>query len=157
MKKISLLLVCAMMVVGLSQCKKENACSDRSPAEEEPTIQAYLTANSITGAVKHTSGMYYKIETPGAGTKPTLSSKVFVKYVGKFTDNSIFDQQADASKTGWTLGTLVQGWQLGIPLIGKGGKMKLFIPSSLGYGCQAQGTIPGNSVLVFDLELIDVL
>jgi len=149
--------MCAMVLLAASQCKKNDTCTTRTPAEEESTIQAYLTANSITGAVKHSSGMYYKIDAAGAGTKPTLSSKVYVKYVGKFTNNGIFDQQDDASKTGWTLGTLVQGWQIGLPLIAKGGKIKLFIPSSLGYGCQNQGTIPGNSVLVFDIELVDVL
>ncbi len=157
MKRMSLLLACVMMVFSSINCKKSSTCSDRTPDQDEPAILAYLTANSITGYVKHSSGMYYKIESAGTGAKPTLSSKVYVKYTGKYTDNTIFDSQTDATKTGWVLGTLVQGWQIGIPMISKGGKMKLFIPSSLGYGCQSQGPIPGNSVLVFDIELVDML
>ena len=157
MRKLSLLLICAIACFSIISCKKDSTCTDRSPDQEEAAILSYLSTNAITGYVKHSSGMYYKIEAAGAGTKPTLSSKVFVKYTGKFTDNSVFDSQSDASGTGWTLGTLVQGWQLGIPLIAKSGKIKLFIPSSLGYGCNAKGTIPGNSILVFDIELVDVL
>jgi FKBP-type peptidyl-prolyl cis-trans isomerase FkpA len=156
MRKLSLLLICAIACFSTISCKKDSTCTDRSPAQEEAAILTYLSVNSITGYVKHSSGMYYKIEADGAGVKPTLSSKVYVKYTGKFTDNSVFDSQTDASATGWTLGTLVQGWQLGIPLIAKTGKIKLFIPSSLGYGCNTQRSIPGNSILVFDIELVDV-
>jgi FKBP-type peptidyl-prolyl cis-trans isomerase FkpA len=157
MKRMSLLLVCAMMYFSGINCHKSSSCSDRTPDQDEPAILTYLANNSITGYVKHSSGMYYKIEAAGTGAKATLSSKVYVKYTGKYTDNTIFDSQADAGSTGWVLGTLVQGWQIGIPLISKSGKIKLFIPSSLGYGCQTKGSIPGNSVLVFDIELVDVL
>lgn len=157
MKKISLVLVCVMVYFLGFQCKKSDSCSDRTPAQDEPAILQYLTTNNITGYVKDPSGLYYKIESAGAGARPTMSSKVFVKYTGKYTDNTIFDQEADASQTGWTLGTLVRGWQIGLPLIAKNGKIKLFIPSSMGYGCQTKGSIPGNSVLVFDIELVDVL
>jgi FKBP-type peptidyl-prolyl cis-trans isomerase len=48
------------------------------------------------------------------------------------------------------------GWQIGIPMMKEGGKAKLLIPSQLGYGSSNLGVIPPNSVLIFDIELIDV-
>jgi FKBP-type peptidyl-prolyl cis-trans isomerase FkpA len=70
-------------------------------------------------------------------------------------DGRVFDQQADATKTGWVLGSLIAGWQIGLPLIQKGGEIKLIIPSSLGYGCD-NGALPPNSILYFDIHLVDV-
>jgi len=69
-------------------------------------------------------------------------------------DGTTFDQQTDASKTGWPLGSLIAGWQIGLPLIQKGGKIKLIVPSSLAYGCG--GNLPANSILYFDVHLVDV-
>jgi FKBP-type peptidyl-prolyl cis-trans isomerase FkpA len=54
------------------------------------------------------------------------------------------------------LGQVISGWQIGIPLIQKGGKIRLLIPSGLAYGPDGQGPIPGNAVLDFDIELLDV-
>ncbi|HSC40528.1 MAG TPA: FKBP-type peptidyl-prolyl cis-trans isomerase [Chitinophagaceae bacterium] len=158
MRKSVLLLVCAVVVLSGLRCFKSNntaPCAPKPVADDEPAILAYLAANNITGYAKLPSGMYYKIDSMGSGASPNASSKVYVTYTGKFTDNSIFDSVSDASKTGWTLGTLIQGWQIGLPLISKGGRIKLFIPSALGYGCQATGPIPANSVLVFDIVLVD--
>jgi FKBP-type peptidyl-prolyl cis-trans isomerase FkpA len=158
MRKSVLLLVCAVVVLSGLRCFKSNntaPCAPKPVADDEPAILAYLAANSITGYAKLSSGMYYKIDSMGSGASPNTSSKVYVTYTGKFTDNSTFDSVSDASKTGWTLGTLIQGWQIGLPLISKGGRIRLFIPSALGYGCQATGPIPANSVLVFDIVLVD--
>ena len=59
------------------------------------------------------------------------------------------------TQTGWTLGSLIPGWQIGLPLIQKGGEIKLIVPSSLAYGC-GSGPLPPNSVLYFDIHLVDV-
>jgi FKBP-type peptidyl-prolyl cis-trans isomerase FkpA len=160
MRKSSLWIICALLCLCNFNCAKNNAsspCTNRSAAQDEPAILAYLAANSITGYVKHPSGLYYKIITQGSGVGASISSKVFVKYTGTYTDKTSFDAVSDASKTGWVLGTLIQAWQIGIPLIQKGGKIQLFVPSALGYGCQQTGPIPGNSVLIFEVELVDVL
>jgi hypothetical protein len=69
--------------------------------------------------------------------------------------DACFDQQADSSKTGWILGSLIPGWQIGLPLIHKGGEIKLIVPSSLAYGC-GNGPLPANSILYFDIHLVDV-
>ncbi len=159
MRKSNYVLICAVIGLICTGCFKSNntaICSPKDVSADEPTILAYLVANNITGYVKHSSGLYYKIDSLGSGVSPNSSSKVYVTYTGKFTDNTIFDSVSDASKTGWTLGTLIKGWQIGLPLILKGGHIHLFIPSALGYGCTATGPIPANSVLVFDIVLVDI-
>lgn len=115
---------------------------------------AYASAEGIN-TTRHSSGLYYEIISPGNGAVPSANSKVFVTYTGKLLDGRTFDQQTDAAKTGWTLGSLIPGWQIGLPLIQKGGHIKLIVPSSLAYGCSS-GALPPNSVLYFDIQLVDV-
>ncbi|MCH5689531.1 FKBP-type peptidyl-prolyl cis-trans isomerase [Niabella sp. W65] len=78
-----------------------------------------------------------------------------MKYVGRYTDNG---QRVDASnldrEVSFTLNGVIQGWTIGIPKIKAGGKIKMIIPSSLGYGCY-QGTRM-NQPLYFYVELISV-
>jgi FKBP-type peptidyl-prolyl cis-trans isomerase FkpA len=69
-------------------------------------------------------------------------------------DGRVFDQQTNAIKPAG-LGTLIAGWQIGLPLIQKGGEIKLIVPSSLAYGC-GNGPLPANSILYFDIHLVDV-
>jgi FKBP-type peptidyl-prolyl cis-trans isomerase FkpA len=161
MRKSSLLvIICAVSCLSNISCLKKTStatCVLRTVTDDEPQILAYLNTNSISGYVKDASGLYYKIETQGSGPAPTTSSKIYVKYSGTFTDKTLFDAVTDASTTGWVLGTLLKGWQIGLPLIQKGGKIMLFVPSALGYGCAPTGKIPANSILIFEVELVDVL
>lgn len=149
--------IAVLFLFSMSGCsKKDQGCTPVSPQAEEPQITAYASANGIA-AVKHTSGIYYQIIDPGTGATPTLTSKVYITYTGKFLNGTVFDEADDASQTGWQLGGLIEGWGIGLPLIKKGGRIKLIIPSSLAYGCPgAPPTIPPNSVLYFDISLVDV-
>ena len=136
-------------------CIKDTACKNKTIESEQGAILAYASSNSIT-ATAHSSGLYFQIISQGTGATPTLNSKIFVTYTGKLTNGTTFDSGTTPAGTGWALGGLIPGWQLGIPLIQKGGQIKLIIPSSLAYGCQGYGSIPGNSVLYFDISLTDV-
>lgn len=99
--------------------------------------------------------MYYQIMSPGSGPTPTATSKVYVTYTGKRMDNVIFDQSA--SPVAFNLGGLIEGWQIGLSLIKKGGQIRLIVPSAMAYGCTGnQPVIAPNSVLYFDINLIDV-
>src|SRR4051812_45326210 len=113
------LMVTVMMVACTGCIKNDMGCTNVSPQNEETQIQTYITANGIT-ATKHPSGIYYQIINPGTGAAPTATSNVYITYTGKLLNGSTFDQQADASKTGWTLRDLIEGWQIGLPLIKKG-------------------------------------
>jgi FKBP-type peptidyl-prolyl cis-trans isomerase FkpA len=90
-----------------------------------------------------------------------MCSFITVKYVGRLTNGSIFDQTQGADTFSSYLGNLIRGWVNAVPYIKTGGKIRLFIPPSLGYGSanQTSGgvvTIPGNSILIFDIELVNV-
>lgn len=154
---LSMVMVLSLAIAGCSKSGK-GGCTPTSAAEDDAKMQAYISANGIN-ATKHGSGLYYQIIEPGSGTTPTLNSQVTVKYSGRFTNNAVFDQ-SDSQQ--FFLGQLIPGWQIGIPLIAKGGKIKLIIQPSLAYGCEdvkdrnGNTVVPGNSVLVFDIELLDV-
>jgi FKBP-type peptidyl-prolyl cis-trans isomerase FkpA len=159
MRKSNLLLMGVLIGVICNGCFKSSnsaPCTPKAVTDDEPLILAYLASNNITGYSKSSTGLYYKIDSTGSGTQPNTSSKVYVTYTGRFTSNIVFDSVGDANQTGWVLGTLIKGWQIGLPLIGKGGSIHLFIPSALGYGCTATGPVPANSVLVFDIVLVNV-
>ena len=151
MKKIlSFLLLLAISVA----CKKEKT-EDRS-AEDESTITQYIADNKITGAIATGSGLYYVIPKQGSGSQPSASSDVRVKYKGYLTNGTVFDETVNAGVK-FNLASVIKGWQEGIPLFKQGGKGQLFIPSALAYGDKAQNSIPANSVLIFDIELLEVI
>lgn len=158
MKKI-MLIVLAVPVLMLS-CKKTNTeCPFKdsatvASASEIANIQAYLTSNSLT-ATQHSSGLFYEITNPGSGSVPGLCSNVTVKYTGRLFNGTVFD--SNTTGVSFTLGNLILGWQKGIPLVAKSGTIRLYIPPSLGYGSSAVGSIPANSYLIFDIQVINVL
>ena len=152
MRIASMALVLSLLITA---CSKDEGCKNVPVADEDATLVAYNTMHSIT-ATKHPSGLYYEIINPGGSSKPVYNSTVYVKYVGKTFDGAIFDQQTAPSIGGFYLPQLIQGWQIGIPLIGKGGRILLTIPSSLAYGCQgsSDGTLK-NAPLYFEIDLVD--
>jgi len=118
-------------------------------------MQNFATTNGLT-VQTHSSGLLYQIVNPGSGLTPTLTSRVSVRYTGKLMNGSIFDSNTGVPVQ-FLLNQVIAGWQLGLPLIKKGGTIRLIIPSSLAYGCNASGPIPGDAVLYFEIELVDVL
>jgi FKBP-type peptidyl-prolyl cis-trans isomerase FkpA len=79
---------------------------------------------------------------------------VTIFYHGFLLDGTEFDGTGEEPAT-FRLDQLIVGWQIGIPMFGKGGKGKLIIPPGLAYGPNDNGQIPGNSTLMFEIELID--
>jgi FKBP-type peptidyl-prolyl cis-trans isomerase FkpA len=144
----------AFLSLFLTSCIKNTTCKNKTVESEDAEMQNYASANGIT-ATKHSSGMYYQIVSPGSGPSPSFSSVLFVRYTGKLLNGSVFDSQT-TTPVQFQLGQVIFGWQLGLPLIQKGGIIKLIIPSSLAYGCRSQGPIPANSILYFEIELVDV-
>jgi FKBP-type peptidyl-prolyl cis-trans isomerase len=143
-----------LLFSGISCIKDDSDCQNKTVQSEAAAILAYAASNGITGTT-HSSGIYYQIISPGSGPTPAINSKVFVTYTGKLLNGTQFDAGSTPA-SGWVLGGLIQGWQIGLPLIKKGGSIKLIIPSSLAYGCQGQGSISGNAILFFEIQLTDV-
>jgi FKBP-type peptidyl-prolyl cis-trans isomerase FkpA len=122
-------------------------------------INDYITANNLD-AIEDPSGLFYTIDVPGTEDKPTLTDSVKVKYKGFRTDGFVFDgtnidgTTPDKTVT-FLLNDLITGWKIGIPKFGVGGSGLLLIPSALGYGSFSLPGIPANSVLIFEMELVD--
>jgi FKBP-type peptidyl-prolyl cis-trans isomerase FkpA len=144
--------LCMLIALSLFSCKKKNIISQEQA--DENIINKYISDNNLN-ATATGSGLYYVIETQGTGAQPTSKSDIIVKYRGYLTNGTQFDQNSTGFAT--NLSSVVNGWQEGLPYFKKGGKGKLLIPSALGYGANATGSIPANSVLIFDIELVDVL
>ena len=154
MRKIVLISGLILPALFLAGCIKDKSCQAKTVQSEDAAMLSFISANGIT-ATRHSSGMYYEIVTPGSGATPTINSSVSVMYVGKLTDGTIFDQTTTATPL-YAVTAFITGWQLGLPLISKGGVIRLVIPSSLGYGCTQAGAIPANSILYFEVGLVDV-
>jgi FKBP-type peptidyl-prolyl cis-trans isomerase FkpA len=123
-------------------------------AANDAEIVKYIADNNLN-AVKTESGLYYVIDQPGTGKQPISTSNVTVAYKGYYTNKTVFDQ---GSTTGvsFSLQGVIKGWTEGIQYFKEGGSGKLLIPSALAYGSYNYSTIPGGSVLVFDVKLISV-
>lgn len=116
-------------------------------------IETYLADSNLV-AQSTASGLHYIIEVEGTGDHPTLTDVVRVHYKGYFTNGTVFDETT-ANAIAFKLGDVIEGWQEGIQLFKKGGKGKLFVPSGLAYGSNPPAGIPANTVLIFDVELVD--
>ena len=103
------------------------------------------------------SGLRYEIVQPGDPTTPKPTETVKVNYTGTLVDGTVFDSSV---KTGapaeFPLDGVIAGWTEGIQKIGKGGKIKLYVPPQLGYGDEGRPGIPPGSTLIFDVELLDI-
>lgn len=118
----------------------------------------FLAANKEKeGVVETESGLQYKIETEGTGIAPTMTDTVEVNYEGRLIDGTVFDSSYERGEsTKFPLDRVIKGWGEGLTYIKEGGKIQLYIPSDLAYGSRGTGPIPGNSTLIFDVELIKV-
>lgn len=127
------------------------SCGEDQAAIDEQLILDYISDNNLS-ADRTPEGVYYIIDEPGGDLKPSINSNVTVDYKGYFFDDVVFDENDDISFPLWGV---IEGWQIGIPLFGKEGSGTLIVPSHLAYGEDGTFGIPGNSVLVFDIRLID--
>jgi FKBP-type peptidyl-prolyl cis-trans isomerase len=121
-------------------------------------IEDYLKARNIH-AEKTKDLLYYKIDKLGNGNFPHVGQTVEVHYKGTLMNGQVFDSSYDRGqpfKFQIGVGTVIKGWDMGIPLFSEGGKGTLYIPSDLAYGENSVSGIPANSNLVFDIEIISV-
>lgn len=149
MKQIAILFI----TIILFSCQDDDS-NINYDKQNETDIVNYISTNNLT-AQKTGSGLYYVIDNPGQGAQPSINSTVRVSYKGYFTNGEVFDQ-SNASGISFGLQQVIQGWTEGIQLFKEGGSGKLLIPSRLGYGSKDNRSIPGGSVLIFDITLLEV-
>lgn len=150
------ILLCLLLIAGaFSSCKKDDEYdADEQLRKDDALIVEFIAKNSIP-AVKHESGIYYQIISPGSGNiSYNSATSVSVNYEGRLLSGVPFDKSSSVAT--FRLGNLIQGWQIGIPLIQKGGRIRLIIPSTLAYkNSSPSAAIPENAVLDFTIDLVN--
>ncbi|RYM34623.1 peptidylprolyl isomerase [Brumimicrobium glaciale] len=152
MKKIILFASIGILLFGTS-CEKNLSAEDQFDKDTKE-IEEYIS-NKKLDAVKTSSGLYYVITDDGTGNHPVSNDNVTVRYKGYTTDGNVFDQSDEEGIT-FNLQQVIKGWTEGIPYFKEGGKGVLLIPSKLGYGESGSGSIKPNTVLVFDVDLLEI-
>lgn len=111
------------------------------------------------GVVTTASGLQYKVLKAGqpGGAHPTSTDVALVQYQGRLLDGSIFDKSQQPTPFPVAEGATVPGFSEGLKLMTKGSKYRFWMPPKLGYGAAANGPIPANATLVFDVELVDFI
>ncbi|WP_269714878.1 FKBP-type peptidyl-prolyl cis-trans isomerase [Caulobacter sp. NIBR2454] len=152
-KKLALALSAVLVLAGCGPSKEAKA--------NLAAADAFMAENGKKeGVVTLPSGLQYKVVRagPAAGAHPGLKDEVKVHYEGKLLDGTVFDSSYErGAPATFPLQGLVPAWREAIPLMRPGDEWTLYVPPSLGYGAQDKGPIPGNSVMVFRIELIDFL
>ncbi|QCR23659.1 FKBP-type peptidyl-prolyl cis-trans isomerase [Pontibacter sp. SGAir0037] len=149
-------------IADMQREQQERAAKQVSIDDEK--IQSYFKENNLQGFQKTESGLYYKITQQGKGAQPTAGDEVSVHYKLTHLDGKELESSYENPMTGGEpfsfplgQGRVIPGWDEGIALLNKGSKATLLVPSTLAYGPQDRGPdMPANSVLRFDVELVDV-
>lgn len=152
--------------------KKMQEEAEEQKGIDDELIKEFLAKNNIE-AEKTESGLYYMVTKETTGEKPEAGDTVKVNYVGKLMDGTVFDssfedvvkeagvynEQREYAPLEFPVGQrrVIRGWDEGLMLLNEGSEATLYIPSGLGYGPRGSGTaIPANSILIFDVELVEV-
>jgi FKBP-type peptidyl-prolyl cis-trans isomerase len=141
---------------------EQKASAEKQVGIDEKLITDFLAKNNIK-ATRTPSGLYYKVDKMGTGGTPKTGNTVSMNYTGMTLDGTKFDSNTDpefkhVQPFEFKLGTgqVIKGWDEGIALMPKGSKGTLYIPSTMAYGAQSPTPlIPANSVLMFDVEVVD--
>jgi FKBP-type peptidyl-prolyl cis-trans isomerase len=120
--------------------------------------ELFLAQNKKRPEVKTTeSGLQYEVLVQGNGEQPTAADTVTCHYRGTFLDGKGFDNSYDRGQPiSFPLTGVIRGWTEGLQLMNTGSKYRFYIPYTLGYGEFDYMSIPGGSMLIFEVELIDI-
>lgn len=142
----------------------QQTISDSMKREADANLESgrqFLEENAKkNGVITTGSGLQYEVISESDGPKPAANSTVRVNYEGSLLDGQVFDSSYKREEAAeFPLDQVIAGWTEGIQLMSPGSHYKLYIPPELGYGDQpvGNGRIPANSVLIFDVELLDIL
>jgi len=145
-------IIAALFSILFSSCESKE---DKQAEIDRQKILDYLKQNNLE-AQETATGLFYIIENPGTGEHPSLYSTVTVRYTGYYLDGFVFETNEGGQASPFHLQGVIRGWREGIPLFKKGGIGTLLVPSGMAYGPNsAHRGIPNNSVLIFDIRLIE--
>ena len=143
------------MQIGKLMRDRSRVAAKKFKEDGEAFIKKFVESE---GATKTESGLAYKLMLKGEGKTPKPTDIVKVHYHGTLIDGTVFDSSVERKQPAeFPLNRVIKGWTEGLQLVGKGGKIKLAIPSDLGYGDRGSPPkIPGGSTLVFEVELLEI-
>ncbi|GGW68464.1 FKBP-type peptidyl-prolyl cis-trans isomerase [Alishewanella tabrizica] len=138
---------------------EQTKLAEAAAASAKAAGDAFLAENAKKeGVIVTESGLQYEVVQAAEGAKPAATDTVKVHYTGKLTDGTVFDSSVERGEPiEFPLNRVIPGWTEGVQLMSVGSKFRFTIPAELAYGDRDMGTIPPNSVLVFDVELLDVV
>ena len=149
-----------VIVIALAVFFVQRSNTNKKSSLENLQIGADFLAKNMTeeGVITTESGLQYKVLSSGTSeVRPRANDRVKVHYHGTLTDGTVFDSSvARGQPIDFGLNQVIKGWTEGLQLMAVGEKTRLFIPSELGYGNRATGSIPAGSVLIFDVELLGI-
>lgn len=138
--------------------KAEAEVKAKEAEENKLTGAAFLEENKAKeGVVTLESGLQYMVIKEGNGNMPAKADRVKVHYTGTLIDGTQFDSSAEGAPRTFGVTQVIKGWSEALQLMKEGSKWQLVIPSGLAYGSQGRPSIPGNSVLLFDVEMIEIV
>ncbi len=120
--------------------------------------EAFVAENGAReGVITTDSGLQYEILVAGDGAKPTMEDTVTTHYHGTLINGEVFDSSVDRGQpASFPVGGVISGWTEALQLMPVGSKWRLYVPAALAYGPQQRGSIPPNSTLIFDVELLEI-
>jgi FKBP-type peptidyl-prolyl cis-trans isomerase len=132
--------------------------AEKAAAREKEVGATYLAKMSKEkGAKKTASGAIVISEKEGTGASPTAADKVKVHYTGTLVSGRVFDSSAQRGPAEFPLGGVIKCWTEALQQMKVGGKAKIVCPSEIAYGPSGNAGIPGNAVLTFEVELLDIV
>ena len=137
----------------------KNAKDKKASLQNIEIVNSFLTANKANpGVVETASGLQYQIVKKGDGSvHPSANSTVKVHYHGTLLDGTVFDSSVERNEPiSFPLNRVIKGWTEGLQLMVAGDTFKFFIPSDLAYGNAATRKIKPGSVLIFEVDLLEV-
>lgn len=135
-----------------------NQASESKAKPNIVTGEKFLAKNKTKPGIKTTaSGLQYEVVVEGKGPKPTATDSVTCHYAGTLIDGTEFDNSYKRGQPiTFAVGGVIKGWTEALQLMSVGSKYKLFVPHQLAYGTNDMGSIPPGSVLLFEVELLDI-
>lgn len=147
MKNIFLIL---LSIVFFTSCGKY---SEKEIKAFDAEIASYVKKNKLD-MEQSESGLYYKVHEEGEGAPIRQTAILSAIYTGRLLNGEVFDEQKTPMEL--TLSNLIHGWREVVYYLRPGGKATIIVPPQLGYGKQKLPKVPENSILIFDIEIVDV-
>ena len=155
------------MQAAMQQLQEQTGGAEDDQQDQNPNAmnnnkaegEAFLAQNaSKSGVTTLPSGLQFEVLTQGTGNKPSLGSSVTTHYHGTLINGTVFDSSYQRGEPAtFPVNGVIAGWTEALQLMPEGSKYRLYIPSDLAYGKRGAGRdIPGDTALIFDVELIKV-